>query len=62
VAAVHDIRKELSKRILYFDGGIGTSFQKMKLEEEDFRGERFKDHPAKLKGNNDILSSLSAAL
>jgi 5-methyltetrahydrofolate--homocysteine methyltransferase len=62
VAAVHDIRKELSKRILYFDGGIGTSFQKMKLEEEDFRGERFKDHPAKLKGNNDILSLSSPEL
>ncbi len=51
-----DIENELKKRILYFDGGIGTSFQKMNLEEEDFRGERFKNHKIKLKGNNDFLS------
>ncbi len=51
-----DIEKELKKRILYFDGGIGTSFQKMHLEEDDFRGERFKDHKVKLKGNNDFLT------
>ncbi len=51
-----DIEKELKKRILYFDGGIGTSFQKMSLEEEDFRGERFKDHKVKIKGNNDFLT------
>ncbi|MEM7647341.1 MAG: homocysteine S-methyltransferase family protein, partial [Pseudomonadota bacterium] len=58
----HDIRNELQKRILYFDGGIGTSFQKMKLEEEHFRGERFKDHKSKIKGNNDFLSLASPDL
>lgn len=51
-----DIRDILSKRILILDGAMGTMIQRHKLEEEDFRGERFKnfDHP--LKGNNDLLS------
>ncbi len=57
-----DIKEELKKRILYFDGGIGTSFQKMKLSEQDFYGERFKGHPAKLQGNNDFLSLASPDL
>ena len=57
-----DIQSELQKRILYFDGGIGTSFQKMKLTEEHFRGERFKDHPVKIQGNNDFLSLASPEL
>ena len=57
-----DIRAELQKRILYFDGGIGTSFQKMKLTEDDFRGQRFKDHKTKLQGNNDFLSLASPEL
>ena len=35
---------------------MGTMLQRYKLEEEDFRGERFKDHPGMLKGNNDLLS------
>lgn len=51
-----DIRKELKKRILVLDGAMGTMIQRHKLEEEDFRGERFKDHPLLLKGNNDLLS------
>ncbi|MCJ8275567.1 MAG: homocysteine S-methyltransferase family protein, partial [Bdellovibrionales bacterium] len=50
------LEQVLQKRIAYFDGGIGTSFQKMKLQEEDFRGEVLKGHPVNLKGNNDILS------
>lgn len=52
----NDIRKELEKRILVLDGAMGTMIQRYKLEEEDFRGERFKDHPLLLKGNNDLLS------
>lgn len=51
-----DIRSELQKRILYFDGGLGTSFQRMKLTEEHFRGSRFANHPTPLIGNNDFLS------
>jgi len=39
-----DIREILSERILILDGAMGTMIQKHKLEEEDFRGERFKNH------------------
>lgn len=49
------ILKTLQERIMIFDGGMGTMIQKHRLEEEDFRGEEFKDHPKSLKGNNDIL-------
>lgn len=51
-----DIRKELSKRILVIDGAMGTMIQRYKLTEEDYRGERFKDWPSDIKGNNEILS------
>ena len=53
---MNELNQLLQKRLVYLDGGIGTSFQKMKLEEEDFRGDLLKDHPVNLKGNNDILS------
>jgi len=46
----------LTERILVLDGAMGTMIQKESLEEADFRGERFKDHPCSLKGNNDLLS------
>lgn len=49
------IQKTLQERIMIFDGGMGTMIQKHRLEEEDFRGQEFKDHPKSLKGNNDIL-------
>jgi len=41
---------------MVLDGATGTMIQRHKLEEEDFRGEYFKDHPSSLKGNNDVLS------
>ncbi|MFP8965183.1 methionine synthase [Pokkaliibacter sp. CJK22405] len=50
-----DIRAELAKRILILDGGMGTMIQNQKLEEADFRGERFADWPLDIKGNNDLL-------
>jgi len=50
-----DIIKLLQERILILDGAMGTLIQRHKLTEEDFRGERFKDHSHPLKGNNDIL-------
>ncbi len=50
------IEKDLEKRILVLDGAMGTMIQNHNLEEADFRGERFMDHPAILKGNNDLLS------
>ena len=46
----------INKRILVLDGAMGTMIQTYKLEEEDFRGERFKNHKSPLKGNNDLLS------
>jgi 5-methyltetrahydrofolate--homocysteine methyltransferase len=49
------IYEEISKRVLLLDGAMGTMIQRYKLTEEDFRGERFKDHPCILKGNNDLL-------
>ncbi|MCU0395422.1 MAG: homocysteine S-methyltransferase family protein, partial [Chitinophagaceae bacterium] len=49
------IREELNKRILIIDGAMGTMIQRHKLTEADYRGERFKDWPSDLKGNNDLL-------
>ena len=46
----------LEKRILILDGAMGTMIQSFKLEEADFRGEQFKDHPGELRGCNDLLS------
>lgn len=51
-----DIKSILEKRILVLDGAMGTMIQQYKLEEEDFRGERFKNHSSPLKGNNDLLA------
>ncbi|MFY7840760.1 MAG: homocysteine S-methyltransferase family protein, partial [Lacibacter sp.] len=51
-----DIRKELEKRILVIDGAMGTMIQRHKLQEADYRGERFKDWHCDVKGNNDLLS------
>jgi 5-methyltetrahydrofolate--homocysteine methyltransferase len=50
-----DIRNELEQRILVIDGAMGTMIQRHKLTEADYRGERFKDWPSDLKGNNDLL-------
>jgi 5-methyltetrahydrofolate--homocysteine methyltransferase len=51
-----NIREELEKRILIIDGAMGTMIQRYVLTEEDFRGERFKNHPCDVKGNNDLLN------
>jgi 5-methyltetrahydrofolate--homocysteine methyltransferase len=53
---IMDIRKELQKRILIIDGAMGTMIQRHKLEEKDYRGERFKNWHKDVKGNNDLLS------
>ena len=50
------IREELKKRILIIDGAMGTMIQRYILSEEDFRGERFANHPCDVKGNNDLLN------
>lgn len=51
-----NIHIEIQKRILVLDGAMGTMLQRYKFSEEDFRGERFKDYPSPLQGNNDLLS------
>nr|WP_321245809.1 homocysteine S-methyltransferase family protein [uncultured Psychroserpens sp.] len=51
-----NIYKAIQKRILVLDGAMGTMLQRYNFSEEDFRGERFKDYPTSLKGNNDLLS------
>jgi 5-methyltetrahydrofolate--homocysteine methyltransferase len=49
------IQECLQERILIIDGAMGTMIQRHKLTEADYRGERFKDWPHDLKGNNDLL-------
>ncbi|MGE6649751.1 methionine synthase [Shewanella colwelliana] len=49
------ILEQLKSQILILDGAMGTMIQDHKLEEADFRGERFKDWPSDVKGNNDLL-------
>jgi 5-methyltetrahydrofolate--homocysteine methyltransferase len=46
----------LRERIVIIDGAMGTMIQTFKLDEAAFRGERFKDWPRDLKGNNDLLN------
>ncbi len=53
---MNSIGKEIQKRILVLDGAMGTMLQQYNFTEEDYRGERFKDYPSPLKGNNDLLS------
>ena len=50
------LRELLGRRILILDGAVGTMFQRENLTEEDFRGDRFADHPSPLKGSFDVLS------
>ncbi|CAI1103361.1 methionine synthase [Serratia plymuthica] len=52
---VEQLRRQLAQRILVLDGGMGTMIQSYRLEESDFRGERFADWQSDLKGNNDLL-------
>ena len=52
---MNKIQNLLKERILVLDGAMGTMVQKYALQESDFRGERFVEHPVPLKGNNDIL-------
>ena len=51
-----NIIEEIQKRILVLDGAMGTMLQRYNFSEEDFRGDRFKEYPTSLKGNNDLLS------
>ena len=49
------IQELINERILVLDGAMGTMIQQYNLTEADFRGERFKDVPGQMKGNNDLL-------
>ena len=49
------LNRAIAERILVLDGAMGTMIQRYRLGEADFRGERFRDHPRDLKGDNDLL-------
>ena len=51
-----NIKEVLKDRILILDGAMGTMIQRHQLTDADYRGERFKDFPHDIKGNNDLLS------
>jgi 5-methyltetrahydrofolate--homocysteine methyltransferase len=55
-ARISKFRALLKQRIIILDCAMGTMIQSYELGEEDYRGERFKDYPRELKGNNDLLS------
>jgi len=50
------LEQQLSERVLVIDGAMGTMIQTRGLSEADYRGERFRDHPRDLKGDNELLS------
>lgn len=52
---MNTIQSLINERILIIDGAMGTMIQKHKLSESDYRGDRFKDYPHPLQGNNDLL-------
>ena len=52
---MNTLEHQLEQRILILDGAMGTMIQRYKLEEADYRGERFEDWATDLKGNNDLL-------
>ncbi len=56
MSKTHQLKKAVRERVLLLDGAMGSLIQNYKLTENDFRGERFANHPALLQGNNDILS------
>jgi len=50
------LKRQLDQRILVLDGAMGTMIQTYRLSEEEFRGERLRDHACDLRGNNDLLN------
>lgn len=55
IESAEALKKAAAERILIIDGAMGTMIQRHKLTEADYRGERFKDWPRDVKGNNDLL-------
>jgi len=58
----NNLINQLDNRILILDGAMGTMIQQHKLEEADYRGERFSEHPSELRGNNDLLTLTQPAI
>ncbi len=56
------LEQVLKERILILDGAMGTMIQSYRLEEADYRGQRFADWDSDLKGNNDLLSLTQAQI
>jgi 5-methyltetrahydrofolate--homocysteine methyltransferase len=56
VARIQRLRDELARRVLVLDGAMGTMVQSYELTEDDYRGERFRDHPHSLMGAGDLLA------
>lgn len=52
---LQQLQSAIEQRILVLDGAMGTMIQRLGLEEQDYRGERFADHHCDVKGNNDLL-------
>ena len=50
------IESIMAERIVVLEGAMGTMIQAEKLTEQDYRGERFAEHPCDLRGNNDLLN------
>ena len=50
------IEEVLTEKILVIDGAMGTMIQQYKLNEQDFRSDRFASHPKDVQGNNDLLN------
>ena len=59
---IRKLREQLETRIVIIDGAMGTMIQLEELEEAEFRGTRFADHPCPQKGNNDLLTLTQADL
>ncbi len=56
LSTLEQLEEILAERIMILDGAMGTMIQTYNLDEDDFRGTRFVDHPKPLQGNNDLLS------
>jgi len=52
---ISQLHEQLAQRIMIIDGAMGTMIQRYRLEERDYRGERFADWQSDVKGNNDLL-------
>jgi 5-methyltetrahydrofolate--homocysteine methyltransferase len=53
---IKELKERLENQILVMDGAMGSLIQDHKLTEADFRGDRFKDHPQDVRGNNELLT------